>query len=265
MNRAKKNEVQTWLTFRKIPASGRRRPPRKRILIQAGGEGGYAPFSEAGSPVPSTPDSSLPPSTPVLPPARALPLAHASNRPGKVGRAISIQERKWLAAYLDEDNPDAFFNVPGAAKAAGFQSKNKHGLTKVGQRCLRKLRPHIKRWLDDVGLSEEKIRMKIMQGLDCRETRFFSHLGNVTDERDVIPWAIRAKFYELAARTTDGMMKDRQKGDGVGNVTVVINNNFPLTPECMVGVAIEGRDWGRLPEAEKVPSEGSLGDGQDGE
>jgi len=224
----------------------------KKHASRAGGEGGIPSEIEVGSPVPSIPSPTLSPS-PLIPPARELPLGGRSARGSrKYSRPLKIRERLFLKAYLDDANPATFFMIAKSAEVAGYAGSHTN-LHNRGTECLRRLRPYIRAWLDDIGVSEEKILKGIAQGLDCEETKFFAHQGKVITEKNVIPWHIRVKYLQLAAEVR-GMVQHGSQGSGNGPVQVIINNNYPVSQEGMVGVAMEGRDFGRL--VEKVPSKG---------
>ncbi|RJR36928.1 MAG: hypothetical protein C4576_23300 [Desulfobacteraceae bacterium] len=201
-------------------------------------DGGDASEIQPGSPVPSIPAPS-----PSLVSLKRFPLGGKSSRGSNAGKKpVTIKERLWLKAYLDEGSP-TFFQIAGAAKAAGYAAKTNSGLHQCGSKCLRKMRPYIRQWLDEIGASEEKILQGISEGLGCKETRFFAHQGEVKTEKEVIPWAVREKYLRLAAEVR-GMLKSNSPT--TAPIQVVINNNFPVTPESMVGVAMEGRDFGEL-------------------
>lgn len=107
---------------------------------------------------------------------------------------LTIRQRKWLDAYLET------LNATEAAKRAGYRCKTEGSFRAVGCQNLTTLNGLIRKWISDVGLSEEKVKLKIIEGLDAKETKFFAHEGKVTDRRDVQAWAIQAKFTEMAAK-----------------------------------------------------------------
>ena len=65
---------------------------------------------------------------------------------------------------------------------------------------LRKLKNHINEWLDNVGLSDERIKAKISEGFKAKETKFFAHQGEIVSEREVEALDIQRKYVEMAAK-----------------------------------------------------------------
>ena len=76
-------------------------------------------------------------------------------------------------------------------------------------------------------ISQEKIAQRINEGLDAMETKFFQYEGIVTDTRDVINWAERRQYAQLAAEFGDLVVPKRPAEAGSG-VNILIN--FPRDP-----------------------------------
>jgi len=109
----------------------------------------------------------------------------------------------WLKSYLDYSNKETFGNATAAARFAGYRCKSSGGFETIGKENYRKLQDHIKDWIDKNALSEDRLKLLLIEGLGALETKFFSYQGEVTDRRKVIPWEIRRRYLEMAFKVKD--------------------------------------------------------------
>jgi len=109
-------------------------------------------------------------------------------------RKLTLKQRRWLDAYLETGN------CTEAARRAGYKCRDDRSFSATGLENLEKLRIHIEKYLDEVGLSDSAVKLKIIQGMNARETKFWAYEGQVTDSREVAAWAVQARYTELAAR-----------------------------------------------------------------
>jgi len=114
----------------------------------------------------------------------------------------TVKELKFLDLLFGEAN----FN---ASRAYELAFRTRHESARVGGcNLLKKLYPIIKQWLEDEGLTENRLKFKLLRLLDAKETKFFAHEGKVTDKREVEALGIQVKALELAMKTK-GMLSDR--------------------------------------------------------
>ena len=106
----------------------------------------------------------------------------------------------WLKHYLDEKNTATFLNATESAKAAKYKAKSNSSFGVIGFENLRKHNTKINQWLDDFGLSDERLKIKLLSLMEAKETKFFQKDGKVTDERDV-------EAIETQRRTLDMCIK----------------------------------------------------------
>lgn len=64
-------------------------------------------------------------------------------------------------------------NKTDAAKAAGFNCSDDRGFSTNGWRVEQEVRPLIMRWYDEMGLSEDAIKLKIAELMDAEDVRTF--------------------------------------------------------------------------------------------
>jgi hypothetical protein len=85
----------------------------------------------------------------------------------------------WLRAYLDESNSRSFMNKTEAAKVAGYKCSTENSFQQVGCQNFSLLNDTINQWLDDVGLSEARLKAKLSSLLEARETKFQTMKGDL--------------------------------------------------------------------------------------
>jgi len=106
----------------------------------------------------------------------------------------------WFKAYIDETNPSTFMNQTGAAKAANYKCSTEASFANVGLQNFRKLEDRIKKWMDDVGLSENQLKIKLVGLMEAKETKFFHFQGEVTDSREIEALEIQRKTLDMALK-----------------------------------------------------------------
>jgi hypothetical protein len=129
-------------------------------------------------------------------------MAKKKRDPSTYNRGKKPPRKKdvWLKHYLDETSP-AFLSPTEAARLTFPASSYKeNSLRAIGSKLKAEWEPEIKRWMDEEGLSEERLKKKIIQLLEAKETKFFQHEGVVTDQRDVDALGVQLKATELGCR-----------------------------------------------------------------
>jgi len=119
----------------------------------------------------------------------------------------------WLKSYLDEGMP-TFLNASASARAAGYRAKTDDSFRAIGYQNRKKVAPKIAKWLDDHGFSDTRLKVKVLQLMEAKETRFFAHEGMVTDQRDVEALAIQVKATEMALKVKGLFAPERHEHSG---------------------------------------------------
>jgi len=76
----------------------------------------------------------------------------------------------WFKAYTDETNPKTFFNKTASAKASGYKAKTENAFACIGYQNYRKLQNRIDLWMDEVGLSDARLKIKLIYLMDAKKT-----------------------------------------------------------------------------------------------
>jgi phage terminase small subunit len=137
-------------------------------------------------------------------------------------RKLTLKQRVWLDAYLD------CFNATEAARRAGYRCKADNQFSVIGAQNLRKLSGIIEKWIDEHGLSEARIKRKIVAGMEAKETRFFAHQGKVVETREVEAHEIQRRYVDMACKVKDLYAPEKHEVSGAGgspiDLTVIIQN-----------------------------------------
>ncbi|MBI9090157.1 MAG: hypothetical protein JEZ12_13155 [Desulfobacterium sp.] len=88
----------------------------------------------------------------------------------------------WLKHYLDESCSTTFLNKTASVRAAGYKTTNPDSLRNIGCQNFTKLSDKINEWLDENGLSEAALKMKMLGLLNAKDTKFQKIKGPVTGE-----------------------------------------------------------------------------------
>lgn len=95
---------------------------------------------------------------------------------GKPKQKLTLKQKSWLKYFFQT------MNATEAARRAGYRCKNPDSFEAIGYENFRKLQPLIAQWISDVGLTPEKIKLKIIQGLEAKETQRMKIRGAVKPE-----------------------------------------------------------------------------------
>jgi phage terminase small subunit len=125
-----------------------------------------------------------------------------------------------------------FLNKTESARRAGYKCKTEDCLRHLGCRNFTKVSDKINQWFDEVGLSENTLKIKLLSLLNAKKTKYFQHEGIVTDQREV-------EAIETQRRTLNMALKIRgmyvpEKYDHSGNLTIEIvkfGENKPRIPK----------------------------------
>lgn len=142
--------------------------------------------------------------------------------------------RPFLAAYLDDSNPDTFLNKTTSAMAAGYKCDTVENFSSMGNKAWRRCRDLIDKWLDEAGLSDTALKIKLFSLLEGESIKLqtirgrpknlkpnvtvlaetegetiITEEGTTTKEGETL-LAVKLKDLELQRRTLD--MALRHKG-----------------------------------------------------
>jgi len=109
-------------------------------------------------------------------------------------KKLSPKQKLWLKSYL------VCLNATQAAKEAGYKCKSEHAFQVVGSENLSKLEPYLQKWLVDEGLTEERVKAKIVAGMSAKETKFFAFQGQVVETVEVESLETQRRYVDMAAK-----------------------------------------------------------------
>lgn len=126
----------------------------------------------------------------------------------------------WLQHYLNKDNKDTYFKAGPSARAAGYQCSDETGFYAIGSMNKKHWEERIQKWLNDEGLGEIALKSKLLKLLDAKKTMFFTHMGEVTDQRtvDALDTQIKALHMALKAKGEYAPEKRELSGPGGGPI-----------------------------------------------
>jgi hypothetical protein len=88
----------------------------------------------------------------------------------------------WLKHFLNENCSTTFLNRKESARRSGYKTINEYSLDSIGHQNFAKCRPRIKKWLDENGLSDEALEIKLIALMEARESKFIKVKGAVIRE-----------------------------------------------------------------------------------
>ncbi len=135
-------------------------------------------------------------------------------------KRLTEKQRLWLTAYLET------MNASEAARRAGYRCRTEHGFEVIGSENLKKLEPWVEMRLDELGLSDAALKRKLIDGLDATKILTATFKGEITDRLEVIDWATRAKFLDLALRVKGMYQPEKLQVDQSGGL-IVIGTGYP--------------------------------------
>lgn len=104
----------------------------------------------------------------------------------------------WLSYFLDSSNKATFLQRKSSALAAGY--KDGGSASVMGERNYIKFAKEINTWLDEVGLSENALKNKMLELMGATQTQFFASNGIVTDQREVPAIETQRKTLDMALK-----------------------------------------------------------------
>lgn len=155
------------------------------------------------------------------PPVAGLTGARLPAVPRPLNRRLSPKDRRFLVAYMDTGNVRV-------AMAIADPSTPDHLLSTRGMAALKRLDVALDFVMEHNGLSDVCLVNKLMEGLEAKETKFATFKGEIGDTMDVVDYATRVRYLELAARAKGWFVKKpaEREDEGGGKddrVSVIIN------------------------------------------
>ena len=134
---------------------------------------------------------------------------------------LTDRQKLWFEAFTDENNPSTFMNKTESARVAGYSDASYNGLTSAGYGVFKALKPHLSQWFDEVGLSEEELKSRLRVLLTAKETKFFTHLGEVVSTKEVEALEIQRKAIDMAIKVRGMYAADKLDLTGDLQVNVI--------------------------------------------
>lgn len=88
----------------------------------------------------------------------------------------------WFKHYTNETCPSTFLNKYQSAVKAGYKGKDKNSFRCIGYQNAIKLHDKISAWLDEAGLSETALKLKVVSLLEVEETKIMAIKGTLKKE-----------------------------------------------------------------------------------
>ncbi|MBI9113244.1 hypothetical protein [Maridesulfovibrio ferrireducens] len=104
----------------------------------------------------------------------------------------------WLQLYLDQGS-DTFLNAAESARAAGYNCKDDN-FKRQGYLNKRRRESQIIKWMDEVGLSECRLKMKLAEMLDAKEIKVFQYEGKIVKSERFNALGIQMKALDMALK-----------------------------------------------------------------
>ncbi|MBI9113273.1 hypothetical protein [Maridesulfovibrio ferrireducens] len=105
----------------------------------------------------------------------------------------------WLSHYLDQGSSTTFLQATESAKAAGYKCKDDN-FKKVGYQNKLKCEEKILKWLDEAGLSESALKLKLLSLLDAKEVKIFQYEGGIVESDEFNSLGIQIKALDMALK-----------------------------------------------------------------
>lgn len=146
----------------------------------------------------------------------------------------NTRQRKFLEAYLDTSNSKTFFNATESARVAGYKGTSPQSLSNTGNNIVRQFERYIALKLDTGELSEISLKKKLIDLLDAKKTIFFTHEGEVRDERQVDALDTQTKALKMAINLQGLAPPNRHEIAIAGVFKAQISADMPATEAAEV-------------------------------
>lgn len=137
-----------------------------------------------------------------------MPRKKPDKPPLKINKSLL-----WLNHFLDCNNGYTYLNRTQAAMAAGYKAGGSAQM--MGEKNYKHFAKEIAIWLDEVGLSENALKTKLLNLLDAKETKFFADKGIVTDQREVEALGIQQRALDMAFKVKGAYAPEKVEHTGI--------------------------------------------------
>lgn len=137
----------------------------------------------------------------------------------------------WAAYYFDDSNGKTFLNATQSAKAAGYRCSSYDSFRVVGSQNLTKLNPLLRTWLNEVGWTKERIKLKFLQLLESKKTERFAHQGQVIETYEDEDRAIQLQAAKFVAKLLKMEPSQKHEHSGPGRKPLEVTIKPDMTPQ----------------------------------
>lgn len=148
----------------------------------------------------------------------------------------------WFSHYINSDSPETFLNKSGSAKAAGYKTSREQSFGEIGYQNSIKLQDRISKWIDEIGLSENALKKKLLNLIEAKETRFFQKDGKVIETREVEALETQRRTLDMAMKVKGLYEQDNlQRSDITVRIEEMRKRGEELAEEARKGMEKEKR------------------------
>jgi hypothetical protein len=140
----------------------------------------------------------------------------------------------WLKHYLSE-GADTFLNGAGSARAAGYRARNQHTFEELGHKNRVRYAAKISEWLDQCGMGETQLKVKLLSLFEARETVFVKLRGAVL-QSDLPPGHRVVATTGTVVKGEDG----RVYGDGDSLLEIDVQNYGVQVKSLEMALKVKG-------------------------
>ena len=136
----------------------------------------------------------------------------------------------WLSHFLNEATKRTFLNKVESVYAAGYKVTSHDSARNIGYANFKACQDKINKWLEEEGLSETALKLKLLSLLEAKETKFFTHQGEIIEEREVEAIETQRKTLDMAIKVRGLYAAEKRElsGPNGGPITAV---NGCITPD----------------------------------
>lgn len=109
----------------------------------------------------------------------------------------------WFKHYINDACSTTFLNQTESARKAGYNAKSYDSFRAIGYQNFTKLSDKIENWLNNNGLSDNSLKIKLLSLLECEETKFITIKGKV-EKKDLPKNTTLITYAETEKFTKDG-------------------------------------------------------------
>ena len=111
----------------------------------------------------------------------------------------TMKQLLWFRCYTDENNKTTFANGVQSSLVA-YDTTDYNTANQLALDNKRLMAAMLTEWLDEVGLSDTTLKLKVKELMSAKETKFFANLGRVGDSREVEALEIQRRATDMAIK-----------------------------------------------------------------